>query len=412
MSRSKIEIEITESRKKDLEKLVKNANKYKEKLKIEYGDEREIIVDGAFSTKKIIMTKAIIHTNVESIGRYEIIGRTELLNKNDDYMDGSLLMIYETPFAKTIKKVVDYLEQDGTELDCDHCHSNRHRDRIYLVKDTKENKILKLGKGCLKEITKLNNVDAYINDINTIADFFKEVSKLKLTKAEITKEHKESEKKEVFFNTLEVLQFIKNYIKKNGYIARSKARLDETPTVNVIKYMLADYNQRQAENLVDSVDDSIKEQVKIFLENYDEYNNYQENLSILLQSKYVNKKQIGYLVGFFSTMEFMVSKIEEDKEKREIEFLGNVGDKIEVEGTFKDFKMFNGYAYGTYTYLYFFKVNNSILMWKTTKYLAENRDESLEDLIGKKVKIKAKIKEHNIYNDIKQTVITRAKIEM
>ena len=81
--------------------------------------------------------------------------------------------------------------------------------------------------------------------------------------------------------------------------------------------------------------------------------------------------------------------------------LGQVGGKIEVEATFKRTRWYDT-QFGT-TWIYTFEDNDgNCLVWKTSA--------SIEPREGDKVRIKGTVKEHDEYNGVKQTVLTRCKI--
>lgn len=90
------------------------------------------------------------------------------------------------------------------------------------------------------------------------------------------------------------------------------------------------------------------------------------------------------------------------------QYIGQVGDKIELDVTLEKrawFKIPSFRGFGTETkYIYTFRnAHGDAIVWKTSKGLAiEN---------GEAVHIKATIKDHSEYDDEKQTVITRCKVE-
>ena len=89
------------------------------------------------------------------------------------------------------------------------------------------------------------------------------------------------------------------------------------------------------------------------------------------------------------------------EEKPVSNYIGNIGDKIEIVVTL-DFVSYWESIYGT-TYVYnFIDEKGNVLVWKTSKGTAiENKT---------KLKLKGTIKDHGEYKDTKQTVLTRCKI--
>lgn len=105
-------------------------------------------------------------------------------------------------------------------------------------------------------------------------------------------------------------------------------------------------------------------------------------------------------------------------EKAISQYVGNVGDKLNMEVTYAGsahYEVTPFYGYGKETrYVHFFKdADGNKLVWKTTKSLGtwlENGDWFHYEE-GDTVTLKGTIKEHSEYKDEKQTVLTRCKVE-
>ena len=81
--------------------------------------------------------------------------------------------------------------------------------------------------------------------------------------------------------------------------------------------------------------------------------------------------------------------------------LGRVGDKIELDATFKRIRWYDT-KFGT-TWVYTFEDDEgNCLVWKTSASIGPKE--------GDRVHIKATVKDHDEYNDVKQTILTRCKI--
>lgn len=100
-------------------------------------------------------------------------------------------------------------------------------------------------------------------------------------------------------------------------------------------------------------------------------------------------------------------------------YIGTVNDKISVEA-----KLVNTYSYKDYKFSYygdlhfiytFVDEEGNVLVWKTTSCLGVQEEGKTKYYIVKKwdkVKLTGKVKEHSEYNDTKQTVLTRCKVEV
>lgn len=107
-------------------------------------------------------------------------------------------------------------------------------------------------------------------------------------------------------------------------------------------------------------------------------------------------------------------KLEEEAEEARIkaqkaisQFVGQIGDKIEIKATFDHTAWFTaqfGWSEET-VYIHTFKdANGNVLTWKTSSNSLGNLNE------GDEVNLKGTIKDHTEYKDEKQTVLTRCKV--
>lgn len=99
----------------------------------------------------------------------------------------------------------------------------------------------------------------------------------------------------------------------------------------------------------------------------------------------------------------------EEKAKKAIsQYVGQVGDKVELDvilekNAWFEIPSFRGFGTDTMHVYTFRDDNGNALVWKTSKGLGiEN---------GSRVHIKGTVKDHSEYNDEKQTLLTRCKIE-
>ena len=106
-------------------------------------------------------------------------------------------------------------------------------------------------------------------------------------------------------------------------------------------------------------------------------------------------------------LEYDATKIELAIQKHNTEnssYVGMVGEKVKQEVTLtKELYFRNNYGYNTGTYMYMMKnEQGNVLVWKTSKSLDINEGESFI--------ITGTVKEYNMYDGTKQTILTRCKI--
>lgn len=96
-------------------------------------------------------------------------------------------------------------------------------------------------------------------------------------------------------------------------------------------------------------------------------------------------------------------------EKAKSQYIGNKGDKLELEVTYLksawfEVRSFSGYGVDLMYIHQFRTADGNKLIWKTGKGLGD-----LEE--GKQITLRGTVKDHNVYDDEKQTVLTRCRIK-
>ena len=142
----------------------------------------------------------------------------------------------------------------------------------------------------------------------------------------------------------------------------------------------------------------------VFTEKPDQYNTVEitaeECLDFNYDAGWIEWKQINY-------KELIQSKL--PKEVKVIsEYVGQIGDKLELEVTFyKEFNYerssFRGYGTDLVSIYKFLDNKGNILIWNTTAYIDVTE--------GDKYLLKGTVSEHNEYKEEKQTVLKRCKIK-
>lgn len=96
-----------------------------------------------------------------------------------------------------------------------------------------------------------------------------------------------------------------------------------------------------------------------------------------------------------------------NKKETSSEYIGTVGDKLELTLTFQDrYYMsyendFGSFSYFIYTFI---DMDGNYFVWKATRDIFEETKE------GQKLELKGTIKEHKEYKGIKKTILTRCKL--
>jgi hypothetical protein len=105
----------------------------------------------------------------------------------------------------------------------------------------------------------------------------------------------------------------------------------------------------------------------------------------------------GYIIALFPVYYRALEKANESSVKSE--FIGNVGDK-KVSMKLRCKRVIPMVSMYGVTNLYIFCSGSNVVTYKSNAFKAD---------VGEEIDVVATIKEHTIYNNTKQTVITRAK---
>lgn len=109
--------------------------------------------------------------------------------------------------------------------------------------------------------------------------------------------------------------------------------------------------------------------------------------------------------AYSDVVEYVKEQRDKHAPKSDSEFVGNIGDKVDMKLTYKQYFTFETHYsyYGELNFIYkFADENGNTIVWKTSKALELNE--------GQQYEVKGTIKEHNEYKGDKQTVLTRCKI--
>lgn len=315
------------------------------------------------------------------------------------------------PEARTnlIKRVDSNLEIPANYLsstDCEHCHSNRDRKYTVVIYNEKTKEFKQVGKQCVKDYIGADVEDylSYLSLFTSMTQWFNS-----LPKEGHNKEDSVFKVNDILAQTIEEVnhhgyvsqQTIANWYDKNGYDCEM-CPLEKTSS-QVYKIMnkltgCSSYELVRPSYEVTNETWNRVESIKHFIKELVDNNDYIHNIKALVESEYADNSKLGLVVssvGYYSRE----TAAREAAEKESIsEYIGDIGDKIEFTSKPVVVSSFEN-EYGV-SILYKFIDNENVIIWRTNKYL----DPEVA------YKIKATIKEHSDFRNVKQTVITRGKI--
>lgn len=282
---------------------------------------------------------------------------------------------------------------------CQHCNSNRKRKLLYILKN-EQDEYITVGKSCL--IDYIGHTDA-----EKIAKYYQEVNSFFNIDDDtlFLEEHMSiyDEQPDVF-SIDQILRASIVSIENRGYYKTDCE--DNMSTKDDVYNILFSRKEREAELKEKAMDIPKKEidEIKEIINNMEPTTSYIENLQLLIRDKFVTYNFLGYAVSMIPTVTREKEKMIVKEKNKKSNYVGDVGEKIELlvsfyrEAFYERESRYTG-KYETVHIYTFVDENNNHIVWKTTA--REHFD------VGDKINLKAKVKEHNEYKDIKQTIITR-----
>lgn len=293
-----------------------------------------------------------------------------------------------------------------SELECEHCHSARHRKSTYIIynDDTKEFK--QVGSSCLCDFTGGLSAEGTAEYIALFDE---------LIKGEAPCEGYTYEKwfdiKKVLSYAVEIVNLV-GYTSTTGWGESTRSRVadnyrydDQSLWSKSDKKDVEDFRAKYHPDFErPEVVAEVEAILNYFLDNTEE-SDYMKNLKILAFAPYIRAKDLGYVVSMVPTYNKHMDKVRAAK-KAEIE--GQTSTHVATVGARVSFKIdsvtvvagwYNDFGYTTRYKIVDDKGN--VYMWDTSSTIyTEDRPDTLTGTV----------KKHDEFRGVKQTWLTRCKV--
>lgn len=277
---------------------------------------------------------------------------------------------------------------------CQHCNSDRMRKKTVLLQNS-TGEIIQVGSTCIHEYTGIDGLDIIKN--------YQELKNIILE--DITLDHERAGNlNSKYINTFDYLAACIQLITEKGY------KKEETKR-QAWEIAGTEKQNNKYFSIAETVINYFKSQT------FDEYQSFLNNIKLTLSQEYC--KISGFVayayLAYQKQIEYDAKKQAENEHKKQSDYVGEIGKKIETELTLKKriaySANYNGYNETT-SYIYLFEDDTgNAYKWSTGKFLEKIVNDCYETINeGDTVKIKGSIKAHEEYNEQKQTVITRCKV--
>ena len=341
-------------------------------------------------TKKVNGNEYTRHYNlieVEGIapklaGGYTFVGTIE-------HVDGHNLL------KSVPNKEIPFSYADTSPV-CDHCQTKRQRNATYIVQN-EAGEFKQVGHNCVKDFLGWQDPKQLALIAQFIASF---------------EEHC-SEGGEGMGIVLTApmglfLEYVAETALRHGYITSSMARKNLTlaATSGQAWATMFPANAEARATIAASgftVTDKAKEMAAgtmAWLSALEPKNNFEHNMKVLAGLDFITRKNIG--IAAFAVQAYTQDLIKkyEKKEKVASEYVGTVGEKIDVEVLVKKSIVLDS-MYGS-THLYIMNdENGNDIKWFSSRRLMDE---------GKNYKLVGRVVKQELYQGNKQTIVTRAKV--
>lgn len=283
---------------------------------------------------------------------------------------------------------------------CDHCGTSRGRKSTYLVYDNQEDKFLQLGKSCLNEVVgniSAEGIAAYESMVECCDDcgsFSENCFKS-------------------YVDTKVYMMCAVEAVDHFGFVSTACGVNSTKITANDYYNALFGIGLRVKETLQEMKEydinpekkSEIADKVIEWCRTLDSENEYLNNLHVVLMEDYFDYKYMGLVASAYTAYlrqgEYE-KKIKAEQEKAdESEWVGEEGERIEVEvDSWRHVTSSVGF-YGTSFLYQFITADGQAVNWWTSKYIDE--DKEIKTLRGT-------VKKLDTYKGRKITVVTRCRL--
>lgn len=298
-----------------------------------------------------------------------------------------------------------------TDFHCDHCNKKVHRNSVVILEnESGEQKVV--GTSCVKEFTSgldgklIAEVNDYMNILNTRSS---ELNNLMNSEDDTACEYFKNNGVQTY-KVVDIVSAAKRIIDKYGYVSSGN--------VNATwKYIMCEYDVHK----VDEEAINALEWIKSLSEDEINKSSYLFNIRQIVDAEYCTGRHFGFLASLipsYSKSEYKRLLDTKNGNVKTSEYIGNVGDKINVKVTH-----LNSYNYETQfgsSYIHLFVDDDgNIFKWSTNsklEFTVKDNNSNLSQWYcldkGATIQLTGKIKEHSEYRGQKQTVLTRCKYEV
>ena len=285
---------------------------------------------------------------------------------------------------------------------CEHCWTKRNRSRMYIVHNKDTGEFAQVGSSCLKDFTHGMSAEVaaqYVSLFDTLIEGQAPMMGCRM-------EH--------YLDVEEFLQYAAETVHYFGYVKTDSE--DDIPTAaRALMYYEADRGEGMCQKdarqeMFDLGFNPDRQDVmdkvaaaRRWITSQPEYSEYIHNLKTACSQEYASYKNAGILASLFPTYHKAIKRQQGDpfEKGRNSNHVGKVGERITICARYiKCMTVWPG-EYGARRLYKIMDDDGDIYIWKTGKTLKEG---------DVQLRMVATVKGHDVFQDVKQTEVTRCAI--
>ena len=293
---------------------------------------------------------------------------------------------------------------------CEHCHSSRTRNSLYVVYNHETGDYKQVGRNCLAEY--IGGLDAE----NAVARL-DGIMELEAYNGRFSG----GEKSVQYFPIRSVLGYAVEFINKMGYFNANGRVTTRNLVACMFQYkaMMSD-KLRNVNRMLDDANFDVRfdgsdfglaeteqrvDEIINYYANLNDNSVFAHNIKVLVQQGYVSGRDFGFVCYMPEGYnKYRGREIQRAKETKDSQYFGDIGVRYKNEQVAKVEKIA---AYDSeYGAIYWYKItlkSGEVLIWRTSTFLYEIQMNGFNSATFT-------VKAHNEYRGVKQTEITRAKL--
>ena len=338
----------------------------------------EITDNGIGLKRERQMVHTVISGNAPSYDGWTFLARA-------DWADGGMVL-FTAPG-------VEGIDRSGiTEGSCDHCGINRYRKSTFIVRSDKGEQ-LQVGSTCLKDFLGWNTNPVWIMEPSD-NDLFGEGGYGHSTPV---------------YSVDTVLAAAWACVEAFGYV-RSGDNGSTKSTVLAVLDPRTPAERELAKKITPHIAESANaaKMIHEFIlsDEFSGYGEYVTNLKNIARSEFVEPRFVGFLVSapqaWAKSRERSLIRQRENDELVN-EFLGEIGDRLELPVTLKSIRFIEG-DWGITSLYSFVTDDGHLVKWFSTRAVLNDSD------VDKAITITGTVKKHDLYQNTKSTILTRCRV--